>query len=92
MFFFSIDRHLWIDYFTIADGVVFLIDVDDLRRFSEGKRALDYLLADENLEKCPVLILGNKTDRPGAVCENYVRFYFELENTTGKVGFPFNLS
>ena len=45
------------------------------------------LLADEQLASCPVLLLGNKIDIPGAASEDYIRQYFGLYGlTTGKVG------
>lgn len=44
------------------------------------------LLADEQLSSCPVLILGNKIDLPGAYSEDYIRQFFGLYGqTTGKV-------
>ena len=43
-------------------------------------------MADEQLSSCPILILGNKIDLPGAVSEDWVRQYFGLYGqTTGKV-------
>jgi hypothetical protein len=47
---------------------------------------LQSLLTDEQLANCPVLILGNKIDRPGAAGEDEIRSYFGLHGqTTGKV-------
>ena len=46
---------------------MFLIDCVDKARFGESKTELDSLLTDEQLANCPVLILGNKIDIPGAV-------------------------
>lgn len=44
------------------------------------------LLTDEQLSNCPVLILGNKIDKPGAASEDELRAYFNLfGQTTGKV-------
>lgn len=44
------------------------------------------LLADEQLASCPVLLLGNKIDIPGAASEDYIRQYFGIYGlTTGKV-------
>lgn len=47
---------------------------------------LQSLLADEQLSHCPVLILGNKIDLPGAYSEDNIRQYFGLYGqTTGMV-------
>ena len=44
------------------------------------------LLADEQLASAPILILGNKIDKPDAVGEDYIRQYFGLYGlTTGRV-------
>lgn len=78
-------RRVWRDYFPAVDAIVFLIDTYDRERFSESKQELDGLLSDEQLANCPVLILGNKIDRPGAASEQEIRQYFGLNGqTTGK--------
>ena len=42
-------------------------------------------VTDEQLDNCPVLILGNKIDRPGAAGEDELRQIFSLYGqTTGK--------
>ncbi|GFX81539.1 GTP-binding protein SAR1b [Trichonephila clavipes] len=78
-------RRVWKDYFPAVDAIVFLIDAFDRERFPEAKVELDSLLSDEQLSSCPVLILGNKIDRPGAASEDEIRAYFCLHGqTTGK--------
>lgn len=62
-------RRVWRDYFPAVDAIVFLIDASDRERFAEGQEELDHLLMDEQLAHCPVLILGNKIDKPGAASE-----------------------
>lgn len=65
---------------------MFLIDAWDRSRFTESKNELDSLLTDEALSNCPVLILGNKIDKPGAASEDELRNHFALyQLTTGKV-------
>jgi GTP-binding protein SAR1 len=79
-------RKVWKEYFPAVDAIVFLIDVWDRNRLLESKAELDSILTDEQLMNCPVLILGNKIDKVGALGEQDVRQIFNLNGlTTGKV-------
>lgn len=78
-------RKVWKEYFPAVDAIVFLIDVWDRNRLVESKAELDSLLLDEQVMNCPVLILGNKIDKIGALGEQEVRQIFNLNGiTTGK--------
>ena len=46
-------------------------------KMSNVKVELDSLLTDEQLANCPVVILGNKIDRPGAAGEDELRYRFK---------------
>jgi GTP-binding protein SAR1 len=79
-------RRVWKDYFPAVDAIVFIIDAYDRERLVESKNELDALLTDEQLSNCPVLILGNKIDKPGAISEEEVRGYFGLHGQTSGKG------
>jgi len=80
-------RRVWKDYFPAVDGVVFLVDVADTERLNEAKRELLSLMGDETIANAPVLILGNKIDKQGAVSEDQIRQFFGIQ-TTGKGKVP----
>ena len=77
-------RRVWRDYFPAVDAIVFLVDACNRDRFIESKKELTSLLLDGVLESCPIAVLGNKIDRPDAVSEEELRYYFDLQSTTGK--------
>ncbi|XP_028287081.1 GTP-binding protein SAR1b [Parambassis ranga] len=78
-------RRVWKNYLPAVNGVVFLVDCADHNRLSESKTELDALLADETIVNVPVLVLGNKIDRPEAISEEGVRGVFALDGqVTGK--------
>jgi GTP-binding protein SAR1 len=78
-------RRVWKEYFPAVDAIVFLIDVWDRTRFQESLTELESILTDEQLSECPILILGNKIDKVGAVGEHDIRAQFGLNGrTTGQ--------
>ncbi len=54
-------------------------------RFAEAKAELDSLIMDQQVANAPILVLGNKIDRPGAVSEAALRAHLGLDGqVTGK--------
>uniref|UniRef100_H2SZU4 small monomeric GTPase n=1 Tax=Takifugu rubripes TaxID=31033 RepID=H2SZU4_TAKRU len=84
-------RRVWKNYLPAINGIVFLVDCADFPRLGESKTELDALMTDETIGNVPILILGNKIDRPEAISEERLREMFGLYGqTTGKGTLPMN--
>ena len=79
-------RKVWKEYIPIVDAIVFIIDVSKKDRFLESKREFDELLKMEEIQNCPILLLGNKIDKYEATNEVEIKNIFNLNHIlTGKV-------
>ncbi|XP_075911372.1 LOW QUALITY PROTEIN: small COPII coat GTPase SAR1B-like [Petromyzon marinus] len=82
-------RRVWRNYLPAINAVVFLVDCADLSRLHESRDELAALMMDESISNVPILVLGNKIDRPEAVSEQRFRDEFGLSGqTTGKGSVP----
>lgn len=65
---------------------MFLVDAADLDRIVESKIELESLISDEQVATCPILVLGNKIDKPNALSEEQLKWHLGIPNLcTGKV-------
>ena len=55
-------RSLWRHYYPGTDGIIFVVDSADPKRFELAKAELHKLLEDEDLREVPVIVFANKQD------------------------------
>jgi ADP-ribosylation factor protein 6 len=64
-------RPLWRHYYTGTQGLVFVVDSQDLDRIDEAKHELQKILADREMKDCLLLVFANKQDLPSGMCHLY---------------------
>ncbi|GMR45039.1 hypothetical protein PMAYCL1PPCAC_15234, partial [Pristionchus mayeri] len=78
-------RRVWREYTPAVDGIVFIVDVTDHERISEASIELESLMADETVAAVPIVVLGNKIDKAGALSEEQLKWALGLQHRcTGK--------
>ena len=75
-------RRLWREYFATVDAVVYVVDAVDRDRLPEARQELNAMLAEEDLQDVPILILGNKIDLPWAASEEELVMALGLRHDT----------
>lgn len=79
-------RRVWKDYFPAVDAIVFLVDAADPTRIAESRDELISLLQDEQIASAPILVLGNKIDKPNALSEDLLKHHLGIAQLcTGKI-------
>jgi GTP-binding protein SAR1 len=84
-------RKIWKDYFPAVDGILFLVDSADVKRFPEAKEELDSVLNTPELQNIPIAILGNKIDKNGAASEEEIREALDINGLFSKDTRPMDL-
>ncbi len=59
-------RNLWGNFFNEVEGIIYVVDTTDQLRLCVAREELKTVMESPSLVKVPVLVLGNKTDIPGA--------------------------
>lgn len=85
-------RRLWKDYFHAIDAIVYIVDVAaGKERMEESRLEFLQVLESQELERIPILILGNKIDLHNACSHVQLLELFGITNgVTGKgiIGLP----
>ena len=77
-------RRIWKDYYSQVSGIVLIVDAVDRERVPEARDELQGLLSIEELANTPIVVLGNKIDKVGAMGEDEFKHSLNIINTTGK--------
>jgi small GTP-binding protein len=64
-------RKLWRHYYHNTQGLIFVVDSNDIERLEEAREELHNLLESDELRDAVVLVYANKQDLPNAIkaCE-----------------------
>eukprot|EP00760_Papus_ankaliazontas_P006739 PhM_4_TR13158/c0_g1_i1/m.25224/K07943/ARL2; ADP-ribosylation factor-like protein 2 len=60
-------RSYWRNYFEQTDGIIWVVDSNDVQRLEDCKAELHALLPEERLAGATLLIMANKQDIPSAL-------------------------
>ena len=60
-------RELWKKYYKNINLLMFVIDSNDKERFDDSIDELEFMLKQEELKNCAILIIANKQDLSGAL-------------------------
>jgi small GTP-binding protein len=77
-------RVLWKHYYQNTDGLIFVVDSNDVDRIEDAAEELKKMLAEEELKDCCVLVLANKQDLNGALPPNKVKEKLGMESLKGR--------
>ena len=77
-------RVLWKHYYQNTDGIIFVVDSNDHDRIEDAAEELKKMLAEQELEKCPVLIMANKQDLEGHLSPEVVEDKMGMKQYKGR--------
>ena len=72
-------RVLWKHYYSETDGIIFVIDSSDAEGLNDAVEELKKMLAEEELNKCPLLVLANKLDLKRRFTPDEIKSKIEYE-------------
>lgn len=75
-------RKTWRHYYPEVNAIVYIVDAADPDRFAESRRELDNIVASAEMGNVPILVLGNKIDKAGAVSDEELRLALGLASQT----------
>ena len=82
----------WEFFYTVTDGIIYVIDSQDKDNILENKRQIENLLSNDRLHQVPLVVLANKQDKVGAVSEAELKRILDLNDISDKLHGVFGTS
>ena len=73
-------NYLWKNYYKNTEGIIFVVDSNDVDRIYEAIEEINKMSAEEELKDTSVLIMANKQDFPGAISPNSISEKLEMQS------------
>ncbi|XP_019085291.1 PREDICTED: ADP-ribosylation factor-like protein 8A [Camelina sativa] len=77
-------RSMWERYCRQVSAIAYVVDAADLDNLSVSKSELHDLLSNASLKGIPLLVIGNKTDKPGALSKEALTEEMGLSSLTDR--------
>ncbi|KAK7346895.1 hypothetical protein VNO80_21419 [Phaseolus coccineus] len=77
-------RSMWERYCRAVSAIVYVVDAADPDNLSISKSELHDLLSKPSLNGIPLLVLGNKIDKPGALSKEALTDQMDLKSITDR--------
>jgi signal recognition particle receptor subunit beta len=78
-------RPLWRHYFHNAQGLIFVVDSNDVGRIDEARNVLHKLPEEDELRDAIILVYANKQDLPNTIKPQELGNWLKLNSITNRV-------
>ncbi|XP_073296326.1 ADP-ribosylation factor-like protein 8a [Primulina huaijiensis] len=77
-------RSMWERYCRAVSAIVYVVDAADQDNINISKRELHDLLSKQSLSGIPLLVVGNKIDKPQVLSKQELTDQMDLKSLTGR--------
>lgn len=75
---YNADSSLLRTFYRNTELIVFVVDSSNIKCLDQARKELQRILVRRQLQNVPLILLANKQDRPGAICNQELARYFGL--------------
>jgi ADP-ribosylation factor protein 1 len=77
-------RPLWRHYYQNTQGIIFVVDSNDIDRIDSARDELHRMLNEDDLRNSVLLVFANKQDLPNAMTASQITEKLGLHNLRGR--------